>query len=710
MTSAPQPPVAPEPPVAPRRDFARDIHGDVVNDPWAWMKDQNDPQLRSHLEAENAYTAARTSHLEPLQQQIFDEIKAHTKQDDASVPVRYRDWWYYSRTGEGKQYEIQVRAPYVEGAPMPDPSGPVAGEQVIVDANIEADGREFYELAASEVSIGGDLVALLVDLHGDESYDLTIRRIDTGEVVDDGVRGVSYDLVWSLADRFVFYVRRDDAWRAYEVWRHEVGRPVADDVRLFREDDPQFSVGIGASRDDRWLTIRTESRLTCEEWLLDLADPTSAPRVIEPRTPGLDYSVEVDADRILVTHNANHPDFELASAPLDAPAKENWTTVLPAHEGRRIMGVQAFREAVAIVRRREGLRLVEIMAKTPAGYGPPTEIPAAATLPNISLGSNAMWDAATIRLTMQSFISPRCVLELDPNSGQLTVLRRQEVPDFDPGAYVEERLWVTARDGAQVPVSLVHRRDVVADGTAGGFLYGYGSYEASIDPYFSVLRLSMLDRGVVFALAHVRGGGEMGRAWYDHGKLLEKPNTFHDFVDVGRALIESGWVHPERLSAEGESAGGLLIGAAINEAPQLFRAVHAGVPFVDALTTILDPSLPLTAGEWEEWGNPIKDELVYRCMKGYTPYENVRATAYPSVLATTSVFDMRVFFVEPTKWVQQLRATVTSDPETHPILLKCELISGHGGASGRYDAWRDAAFELAFLLGEIGAAERVDRS
>ena len=698
-----------QPPVAPTRPVERTFHGDTFVDDYEWLRDKESPQVRAHLAAENAFTDAQTAHLAPLADAIFAEMKAHTKETDLSVPVRMGDWWYFTRTIEGRQYAVHARVPYEAGAARPDPQpGEVLpGEQVLLDGNAEAAEHEFFDLSDLSVSPDGSRVAIGVDVTGDEVSDLTIRDIETGTIVDDAVRRVGNGAVWSQGGGYVFYTRRDEAWRPHEVWRHAVGSSAADDVRILREDDETFALGIDSSRDERWLLVQIGSSTTTEIHLLDLSDPTGDLRVVQPRSPGLDYGVEVDGDRILVVHNATRVDFDVAQAPIATPSKQHWRPVLSGAEGDRILGVDAFADFVVVSMRHAGLRTVRLLPKAADGsFADPVQVPVEPELHSLDLGANPEYDTDSLLLSLTSWLTPGTVYDYTPATGSLQLLRQREVPGYDPQAYVEERIWVAADDGTQVPVSLVHRREVTADGDNPGLIYGYGSYEIPMDPYFSALRLSLLDRGVVYAVAHIRGGGEMGRRWYDDGKLLAKRNTFTDFVAASRALIDSGWVAPDRLAAQGGSAGGLLMGAVVNLAPELYAAVHAAVPFVDALTTILDPSLPLTAGEWEEWGNPIEDPAVYAYMKSYTPYENVRAERYPAILATTSLHDTRVFFVEPAKWVQQLRRTVANDGD-RPILLKTEMSAGHGGRSGRYDAWREAAFEDAFLLDRLGATELI---
>ena len=692
-------------PVARRTPTVREHHGDRFEDQWEWLRDKDSAEVRAHLQAENVYTRARTAHLQPLVETLFGEIKGHVVETDVDVPVRKGDWWYYSRTAEGAQYAVHCRAPYVPGSarPVPVAGEPVPDEVVLLDENHEAGAHEFFELGGLEISPDGRLLALLVDVSGDERYDLQVRDLATGAVLDQSVEDAHYGIAWSLDAGTVFYIRHDDAWRPHQIWRHVVGGDPAQDVLVREETDPEFGIGFEVSRDDRWLIVEAESRSSSEVLLGDLSRPDAELVMVEPRSPGVEYSVEVDGDRIFVAHNLARADFDLAQAPAATPGREHWTAVLAFEDGERLEGVDAFADFVAVSLRSGGLPTVRVLPKIGTGFGETIGVPTGSPLTVVRLGANAEYDERTLRLSMGSFLLPPSVLQFDPATGDVQLLKQQDVPGYRPEDYLEERLWARGDDGTQVPISLVRRHDVVADGSNPGLVYGYGSYEIPSDPRFSASRLSLLDRGVVFAVAHVRGGGELGRRWWDEGKMLAKRNTFTDFVACSRALVDAGWVAPDRLAAEGGSAGGLLMGAVVNLAPDLYRAVHAAVPFVDALTTILDPSLPLTVGEWQEWGDPLHDASVYAYMKSYSPYENVAPTAYPAILATTSLNDTRVFFVEPAKWVQQLRATVTSDPEDRPVLFKCEMVAGHGGVSGRYDAWRDTAFELAFLLDQLGA-------
>lgn len=697
-------------PQAPRpahRPTTRSHHGDDVSDPYEWLRNSDDPEVMAHLTAENAYTDAVTERLAPLREEIFCEIKAHTQETDLSVPVKEGDWWYLRRTTKGEQYPTFSRVPYGEGElPTLVLGDLLPGEQIILDCPALAKGQEFFSLGAATTSPDQKRLAYATDVAGDERFGVVVCDLETGEVLDDALAGVGYGLAFSVDGEWLYYARVDDAWRQYQLWRHRIGGPETDDELLIEESDQKFSLYFGTSRDQNHLVSIAHSTTTSECAVLDLTDPNATPVVVAPRQSGLEYSVEVADDHLLIVHNAHTEGFELAVAPMGQSTPDQWRTLMAAGEGERLESADYFDKAIAVSLRSGGLAGVRVIPRGPEGWDASRawQIGSGGELDTVSLGDNRCVDATSLRYDITSLLIPQTVCEVDLDTQQSRVLRETPVPGYDRAAYTERRLWVRAEDGTQIPVSLVARADVTPDGTNPGLLYGYGSYEVSVDPQFAATRLPLLDRGVVFAIAHIRGGGEMGRAWYEQGRLTNKKNSFTDFVDVGRELVRSGWVAPDRLAAEGGSAGGLLMGAATNLAPDLFRAVHAAVPFVDALTTVLDPSLPLTVGEWEEWGDPLHDADVYAYMKSYSPYENIRAVDYPAILASTSLNDTRVFFVEPTKWVARLRETVTSDQNERPILFRCQLVAGHGGRSGRYDKWRQRAEELAFLLDQIGAA------
>jgi len=694
-------------PAAPRRPTTRTHHGDTFTDPYEWLRAKDDPEVTTLLDAENAYTDARTAHLAPLRERIFGEIKARTQETDLSVPTRRGQWWYYGRTVEGKQYGIQCRAPLSDPDDWTPPElsahADVPGEQVLLDANAEAEGHEFFSLGSFEVSNDGSLMLYGVDVAGDERYTLRVRDLRTGEDLPDVIPGTFAGASFSPDGRFVVYTTVDDAWRPDTVWLHELGTAVDADERLFHEPDERFWVGAGFTRSDRYLVIGAASSVTSEEWLLDADDLRGRPRVVWPRVEGVEYDSDhavVDGEDVLyILHNDGAVDFELVRVSAADPGGSR-EVVVPHEPGRRLLGLSTFRDFAVLGYRREGLARLGLF-----DYSTSTVNELAFDEPLYAAGTagNPEWAPPVIRLGYASFVTPSTVYDYDVATGRMLLRKRQPVlGGYDPAEYDQVRLWATAGDGTRIPISLVWKRSFGGPGDAPRpvHLYGYGSYEHSIEPGFSVARLSELDRGVVFAVAHVRGGGEMGRQWYEDGKLLRKRNTFTDFVDCARHLVDTGITAPDRLVAEGGSAGGLLMGAVANLAPELFAGILADVPFVDALTTILDPSLPLTVIEWDEWGDPLHDAEVYAYMKSYSPYENVReGVRYPRILAVTSLNDTRVLYVEPAKWVARLRE-VGAD-----ALLKCEMVAGHGGVSGRYNAWRQRAFELAWLFDVLGVSE-----
>ena len=691
------------PPIAPRIPLERTHHNDVVIDDYEWMRDKESPQLIAHLEAENAWTDAETADTAELREQLFEEIKNRTRETDLSVPVREGGWWYYTRTVEGQQYGIHCRAPIGDPAdwtpPRVEPGGSLDGEQVLLDDNIAAEGLDFYSLGSFDVTGDGGTLLYAVDTEGDERYTLRLRDLATGDDLGDEVHGTSAGAVFDASGRYVFYTTVDDAWRPDTVWRHAVGTPSSDDVTVFHEPDERYWVGVGLTRSRRYLEIEVGSKITSEARILDAGDPTGEFTVVWPRREGVEYSIEhavIDGDdRLLVVHNDDAVDFEVADVAAADPEGER-RVLVPHAVGTRIEGIDAFAGHLVLEYRREALpRVAVLRLGDDAGF---VEIPFAEQLFSVGAGGNPDWDQPVVRLHYGSFVTPSTVNDYDVATGELTMLKQQEVVGgYDPASFVQRREWATASDGTRIPISLVYRGDLVVEGVpAPAVLYGYGSYEHSIDPGFAISRLSLLDRGVVFAVAHVRGGGELGRAWYENGKTLTKRNTFTDFVAAAGHLTAIGVTAPDRLVAEGGSAGGLLVGAVANLAPEAFAGILAVVPFVDPLTSILDPSLPLTVIEWDEWGDPLHDEEVYRLMKSYSPYENVREVAYPRILAITSINDTRVLYVEPAKWVARLREVGAS------VLLRTEMSAGHGGVSGRYESWRKRAFELGWVLDVLG--------
>jgi oligopeptidase B len=696
-------PVAARPgPPEPRRVPSERIHhGDTFVDEFAWLADKENPETIAYLEAENAYTEAMTAGQAELREAIFGEIKARTQQADLSVPVREGGWWYYARTEAGRQYRVYCRRavrPDDTGPPMTADGAPLDGEEILLDANeLAGDGR-FFSLGAYDVSPDGRLLAYSTDFAGHERFTLRVKDLVTGLTAPDQIPDTFHGSAWSADGSAVFYVTVDDAWRPYRVWRHMIGTAAADDVMVFEERDERFWVGVALTRSHRFLVISSSSKLTSEARLLDAAEPAGEFAVVAPRRHGVEYEVEHQvaadgSDRLLILHNDHAENFELASAPLSDPSA--WTPVVAHRDDTRLLGVEAFAGHLVIYFRRDGLTGLRIVRAD----GSERELAFGEPVYRVGPGANPEYDSDTYRLSFVSMVTPDSVYDCDTATGGLTLLRRRPVlplpggRDYDPADYEQHREWATAADGTQIPISLVCRKGTPRDGSSPFLLYGYGSYEASMDPAFAIARLSLLDRGFGYAIAHVRGGGEMGRRWYDDGKMLRKVNTFTDFVACARHLAQTGWTSPDRLVARGGSAGGLLMGAVANLAPEAFGGIVAQVPFVDALTTILDPSLPLTVTEWEEWGDPLHDPEVYAYMKSYSPYENVSDLRYPPILAVTSLNDTRVLYSEPAKWIARLQA----DGQGGPFLLKTEMVAGHGGRSGRYDAWHEEAMVLAWI-------------
>ena len=697
-------PVAP--PTAKQVPHERSYHGDTVIDEYAWLADKDDPDTIAYLTAENAYTDAATAGLDQLRDQIYAEIKARTQESDLSVPVRKGRWWQYSRTVEGQQYGVHCRRAVRPGEVIPPLAAdgqPLDGEEVLLDGNQLAAGQGFFALGALRPTRDWRRLAYSTDFSGDERFTIRIKDLATGQTLPDEIPGAYYGCAWSLDGSALFYLTVDDAWRAHRVWRHRVGTPAEQDVIVFEENDERFHVSLGQTRSERFLVIRSASVLTSEVWLLDAAAPDGEPAVVTPRRQGVDYDVDHAGDHLLILHNRDAENFEIATAPLTGLA--DWTPLVPHRADTRLLDVAAFADFTVVYFRRDGLTGLRIL-RTPAGgrpAGQPVdqhEIAFPEPVYRVGPGPNPEYESDRFRLSYTSLVTPGTVYDCDMATGELTLLKQQPVlpspsgVPYTPEDYEQHREWAVATDGTRVPISLVCRRGTPRDGSAPCLLSGYGSYEISRDPAFSIPVLSLLDRGFVYAIAHIRGGGELGRSWYTDGKLLRKKNTFTDFIACARHLVQAGWTSASRLVARGGSAGGLLMGAVANMAPESFAGLVAHVPFVDALNTILDPSLPLTVTEWEEWGDPLHDPQVYAYMKSYSPYENVTAQVYPPIFALGGLNDTRVTYHEPAKWMARLRAVAKGGP----FLLKIEMAAGHGGRSGRYDAWREEAQVLAWII------------
>jgi oligopeptidase B len=714
VTTTPAPQVEGEPldtpPIPKRIAHQRIHHGDEVTDEYAWLSDKDDPDTIAYLNAENAYTEAATAGQAELRKTIFNEIKTRTQETDLTVPTRKSGFWYYTRTVEGSQYAIHCRRAVAAGEvdpPTTRDGTPLSGEEVLLDGNALAEGHDFFSLGAFDISADARWLAYSTDFDGDERFTMRVKNLATGEVLADEVPDTFYGSAWSADASTLFYVTVDEAWRPNRVWRHVIGTPTSSDEIVYEEPDERFWVGLEITRSERYILIDVSSKVTSEVWYLPADDPLTAPQVVAPRRQGVEYSVEHllagrrtvasdsgTGDRFLILHNDGALDFALAYTTVDPPGE--WSPLIEYDPGTRLLQVDALREHLVVSLRRDGLTGLRVI---PLDGGDPYDIAFPEPIYTVGPDSNPEYDTTTFRLHYASLVSPDSIYDCDLRTGELVLRKRKPVlGGYDPERYEQYREWALTDDGVRVPVSLVCRRGTARDGTAPCLLYGYGSYEAAIDPWFSVARLSLVDRGVVFAIAHIRGGGELGRAWYDNGKMLSKKNTFTDFVACARHLVKEGWTTPGGLIARGGSAGGLLMGAVANMAPELFAGIIAQVPFVDALNTILDPSLPLTVTEWEEWGNPLESPEVYAYMKSYTPYENLSNVDYPAILAMTSLNDTRVLYHEPAKWVARLRAVA---PGTD-VLLKTEMGAGHGGPSGRYDAWREEAFMIAWTLDRVG--------
>ncbi|MFP5331325.1 MAG: S9 family peptidase [Acidimicrobiia bacterium] len=675
-------PAVTNPPIAPSRPVSRSLFGETVIDEYGWLRDRTDPDTIAHLTAENAYAETVLGPLEPLRTAIFDEIVRRTQLSDLSPPARWGKWWYASRTEEGHQYPIFVRMHRTPDAP----------EQVILDANELATGHDYLSIGTFEVSPDHRRVAYSVDTDGSESFTLRFRDLDSGEDLRDEIRSTYYSGAWSADSRTFFYTTFDDAHRPDRVWVHTIGTDPSDDRMVFEEPDDRMFLAMKTTSDRRYVLVTAGSQITADAYATPADDPQAGFRPILPRAHGVQYSVDHRNSRWLVVTDADAPNGKLLSVGVDDPSDID--VLIPHDPERKVSSVRAFADHIVVSGRTDGLTSLTILTDERL----PRVMDFAEAVYTVGLSTNHEYDTSILRIGYQSLTTPRQIIDVDLNTDIRTVVKEQPVlGGYSPDDYIAERVWAVADDGAQIPISLVRHRNVSLP--APTLLYGYGSYEVTVDPYFSIPRLSLLDRGVVFAIAHVRGGGEMGRSWYETGKLASKINTFTDFVRAAEHLVTSGITVPERLAIRGGSAGGLLVGAAMNLSPDLFRAVIAEVPFVDVINTMLDDSLPLTVIEWEEWGNPNLEEQ-YGWMRSYAPYENIRdGEEYPALFATAGLNDPRVSYWEPAKWVAALRARTSS---SGPVILKTEMGAGHGGRSGRYDAWRDEAQLIAFILDQLG--------
>jgi oligopeptidase B len=703
-----------KPPIAKQEVFVREFHGRSFVDEYEWMRNKESQDTLDYLNAENTYTEAKTAHLKQLTENVFEEIKSRVKQTDMSVPSRAGDYWYYGRSEEGKEYGYSCRIPVSEGQdpwepPVIPEEGKPDGEQILLDNNALAEGHEYFALGAASVTKSGRYLAYSTDTEGDERFELFIKDLETGKLLDDHLTDIFYGATWAGED-YIFYQKVDDAWRPDTVWRHKVGTAQSEDICVFTEADERFRVGVGSTRSEKYLIIAAGSPLTSEYWILDMDNPEGEFEVLWERESGVEYDIDHvvrgGKDQWLITHNAHGPNFEIGWVDADAsplPGIRDLEVLVSHSDDVRIEGVDTYRDFATLSYRRGGIPRVAVMKIEGDGFGEFEELQFDEEIYSAGSAGNPEWDAPVIRLSYTSYTQPAQLFQYRISTGERTLLKEQEVPGgYNADEYEAYREWAIAKDGTQIPVSIVKSKDLATDKPQPALLYGYGSYEASMDPGFSVSRLSLLDRGMLYVVAHVRGGGEMGRLWYDEGKLMSKKNTFTDFIDVADHLISNQLTSPEVLVAEGGSAGGLLMGAIANMAPDRFKGIQAVVPFVDPLTSILKPELPLTVGEWEEWGDPFHDPEVYDYMATYAPYENVSAQHYPDILAVTSLNDTRVLYVEPAKWIAKLRQVATGGE----FLLKTEMAAGHGGVSGRYARWHQTAFEYAWTINKAtGAVE-----
>ena len=675
------------PPAATARPQVLEAHGDRRVDPYYWLRERENADVTAYLEAENAYTDAVMADASDLRNGLYREIVGRVQETDYSAPVHHKGWWTYTRTVEGLDYEIYCRRPGSMEAP----------EQVILDANELAKGHEYFEVGYADRSPDENVLAYAVDRNGSELHELRFRDLTTGSDLPDAISGVYYGAAWSADSQTFFYVRTDAAMRPYQVWRHRLG--ATEDVLVFEEADERFEVSVELSKSERFIFITSASHVTSEVWVVPSDDPEAKPVVVEPRRDGIEYSIDHQEDRFLILTDDGARNFRLMTAPISAPGRASWTEVVPERPGVRLNSMDVHRGHVVLGQRSDAMQRLEVLDTTGGELHVVDQPDASYTA---YPGSSPDYGSPVMRFFYTSLSAPWSAVDYDMATRQRTIVKEQPVRGgYDRRQYVTERLWATAGDGKSVPMSLVYRRGLNMDGGNPTLLYGYGAYEHSNDPMFDPARLSLLDRGFVYAIAHVRGGGEMGREWYEDGKFLHKRNTFGDFIACAEHLVTHGYTRPQRLVARGRSAGGLLIGAVLNERPDLFACAVAQVPFVDALTTMLDDKLPLTVNEYEEWGNP-NDVEYYRYLKSYSPYDNVGAVEYPALLVTAGMNDPRVSYWEPAKWVARLRAVATS---RGPILLKTQMGSGHMGPSGRYEAWREEAFVLAFVLAQLGLDE-----
>ena len=687
-----------EPPSAEQRPHSYTIHGITVDDPWHWLRDPGyptveDAEVLAYLKAENDYFEASMSPHKELIDTIFEEIKARQQPDLSSVPWKRGNWYYQWSFQEGSQYRVWQRWPpdtsNAREAPPPD-------AETILDEPSLAEEVEYFRLGSMSVSNDGSLLAYSVDTDGSERFRMVVKELRTGEIREEEIEGTIGNAVWAADDASFFYTVVDENWRPWQVRRHALGLPVSQDSVVYEETDSGFFVGLSITTSREYVIIGTGDHVTSEVRLIPAADLSASPVVVSHRRTGHEYSIDHQGDRFVIRTNDTHKNTRLAVAPENDPSEKSWEPLVDASDSHYIRAFKSFRAFVAVEERIDGLdqvRLIDSAARS-------TYLPFPESAYTVHLETNLEFHADTLRLEYSSMVTPTTVFDYHVDSGELEVRKVQQVPSgYEASEYVTERVLATARDGTRVPASIVRRKETPLDGTAPLYLYGYGAYGLSIPPSFSTTRLSLLDRGFIFAIAHIRGGDDLGYHWYEAGKLDRRSNTFNDFVDVARYLLDAGYGAEGRIAIAGGSAGGQLMGAVVNQAPQLWGAVAAHVPFVDALNTMLDDTLPLTPIEWPEWGNPIEDRSAFDDIQSYSPYDQLKEGDYPPILVTAGLNDPRVTYWEPAKYVAKLRTLKT---DNNHLLLKTNMGAGHGGRSGRFDRLYEVAEEYAFMLASMG--------
>ena len=680
------------PPVAEQREHTYTHHGITLSDPYHWLKDQSypvvdDEDVLDYVKAENAWFEAQMAPHQALVDTLYEEMKARLKEDDSTVPQKDGDWLYWSEFKQGKEYRLHYRKPVAGGDP-----------QLLLDENQLAEGKDYFRLGAFSISKGGRYLAYSADDNGSERYTARIKDLETGELLPDELTNLRGGLTWVANDNALVYGPSTEEWRTLEAKLHVIGTPVASDVTLYKEEDESFGVGTGLSAQEDWLVIATGDNETSEIRLVSADNPTGEQILVKPRQKGVEYDVDVRGDTLFVHTNDDHINFRLATAPIANPGE--WTTLIEGSDDFYLTDFELFKDFYVTEGRLAGLDQIQLRAYDDASDLTPIDFPEESFTAGLS--NNPEYDVQKLRLSYQSMVTPGSVYDYDVKTGALELLKQQEIPSgYDATQYKTERRMITARDGTQVPVSILMRKDRPA-GPGPLHLYAYGAYGYAVPPGFSTSRLSLVDRGMAYAIAHIRGGDDLGRRWYLQGKLNERTNTFEDFVDVAKGLIDAGYTEKGKISASGGSAGGELMGVVVNTDPDLWGAVAAHVPFVDVLNTMLDKDLPLTPGEWPEWGNPITSKQAFAYMLSYSPYDQVVAQDYPPLLVTAGLNDPRVTYWEPAKWVAKLRATKTDD---HTLLLKTNMGAGHGGKSGRFASLYETAEEFAFILTQLGVVE-----